>query len=66
MKNIVIKNLKRWVLSYNTFLSDTIDTMDVLTLLRNVHPYVRVDFAYQCLDNGLITRAELYEFIKKK
>lgn len=66
MKKIVIENLKSAVVAYNSPLAVVINNMDVITLLRNAHPSVRVDFAYQCLENGLITREELYEFIKRK
>jgi hypothetical protein len=65
MINTLIKELERWVVSYNTCLRGSVEDMDVIALLRNVHPYVRVEFAYKCKDAGLITRDEVHQFLPK-
>lgn len=62
----IVKELERVVVSTNTVLKDVVKDMDVLLLLRNVHPSVRVDYAYLCRDNGLLHTSEIDEFIKPK
>lgn len=64
--NELIKNLERAVCSYNTVLKNKVGSMDVIELLRNVHPTLRTDFAYNCRDAGLIHPSEITEFIQKE
>lgn len=64
-KNELIKKLEQSVVSTNTVLKDVVKDMDILVLLRNVHPSVRVDFAYDCRDAGLLLPYEINEFIQK-
>ena len=64
--NELIKTLERAVCSYNTVLRKKVKEMDVIELLRNVHPALRTDFAYNCRDAGLIHPSEVTEFIQKE
>lgn len=57
--------LEQSVISTNVCLRPTVKNMNPIALLRNVHPLVRVDFAYKLKDEGMISKDELAEFIKQ-
>ena len=52
--------------AFNTPLKDVVQTMDVVTLLRNSHPTYRSAFASQMKDAGLLSARNAEEFINYK
>ena len=58
------RELEETVCAWNTILKDAVKTMDNIILLRNCHPSLRADMAYQLKDAGMITKDELTEFTK--
>lgn len=52
------------VIAHNKVLRDKVKEMNLVALLRNMHPIYRSDFAYRLLRKDLITKAEAHEFVK--
>ena len=62
----VRQQLELFVYAFNTPLKDVVQTMDVVTLLRNSHPTYRSAFASQMKDAGLLSARNAEEFINYK
>ena len=62
----VRQQLELFVYAFNTPLKDVVQTMDVVTLLRNAHPTYRSAFASQMKDAGLLSARNAEEFINYK
>ena len=62
----VRQQLELFVYAFNTPLKDVVQTMDVVTLLRNAHPTCRSAFASQMKDAGLLSARNAEEFINYK
>ena len=58
--------LELFVYAFNTPLKDVVQTMDVVTLLRNCHPTYRGAYASQMKDAGLLSARNSEEFITYK
>ena len=58
------QQLELFVYAFNTPLKEVVQTMDVVTLLRNAHPSYRSAFASQLRDEGLLSKEDSTEFIK--
>jgi len=56
------KELERFVYSTNIILKDKVETMDIILLLRNVHPFWRSDLATRLKNENMISRDEASEF----
>ena len=56
--------LERFVVAWNTPLKESVQQMDLITLLRNVHPTYRPDFASKLKDAKMITADQAGEFVK--
>jgi hypothetical protein len=56
--------LEQYTVAWNTPLKETVQVMDYVTLLRNVHPFYRASFATTLLNEKVITREEASEFVK--
>jgi len=52
------------VIAWNSYLREVVSTMDLIILLRNAHPLLRSDYAYELRDAGFITPEQTKEFIK--
>ena len=62
----VRQQLELFVYAFNTPLKDVVQTMDVVTLLRNSHSTYRSAFASQMKDAGLLSARNAEEFINYK
>jgi hypothetical protein len=60
----VRRELESYVIGWNKFLKEAVQSMDFITLLRNANPVDRPDFTYKLLKEGLITIEEAKEFTK--
>jgi hypothetical protein len=58
------KNLELYVVAWNIILKEVVQTMDIVTLLRNAHPTYRANFATRLLEEKLISKDECKEFVK--
>ena len=59
------KGLESWVVAMNKYLKDTVQTMDVIILLRNAFPPYRADYASKLYFEGVITKQQAQEFNNK-
>jgi hypothetical protein len=57
------KDLERFVYAWNTPLKDVVKTMDLIILLRNLHPLYRAAFAAELRNAGLLLPEEAKEFL---
>lgn len=62
--NTLRKDIEYNVIAMNSCLKSTVEFMDNIILLRNVHPLYRSDFAYALLRNNMITKEEAKEFVR--
>ena len=60
---ITKRDLERFVYAWNTPLRDVVETMDVVILLRNVHPIYRSALATELRNSGLLDKSEAEQFI---
>jgi hypothetical protein len=63
-KNSLRLELEAYVIAWNNCLKKAVETMDLITLLRNSHPTFRPDFAAKLKDAGMISPFEASEFVK--
>jgi hypothetical protein len=56
------KEIERLVISSNKILRDTVSSMDIIILLRNLHPTLRPEFARKLKTEGVITEKQMLEF----
>jgi hypothetical protein len=61
-KKSLRRELECYVIGWNTILKGVVQSMDVVTLLRNAHPSYRPSFATQCEEAGMLTNREASEF----
>ena len=54
--------LENYVVATNCHLRDTVQSMDLIVLLRNAWPPYRADFARELYSEGQITANQLKEF----
>lgn len=58
------RELESYVVGWNKYLKEAVESMNFITLLRNANPVYRSDFAYKLLREGLITIDDAKEFTK--
>jgi hypothetical protein len=58
------QSLELSVCATNIVLKETVQTMDLIILLRNCHPIDRADFAMDLYKNKELTKEEVEEFTK--
>jgi hypothetical protein len=63
--NTLRKELERLVYSTNIVLRDKVQEMGFVSLLRNVHPAFREDYARKLYWEKTISKDEANEFIKR-
>jgi hypothetical protein len=56
--------LERFVYAWNTPLKEAVKTMDLIILLRNMHPSHRSVFATELKNAGMLSEENGREFIK--
>jgi hypothetical protein len=56
------KLLEQYVVAWNKYLKNTVQNMDLITLLRNAHPIYRPDFARVLMNEKQISKDEAREF----
>lgn len=56
------KEIELHVTATNVHLRETVENMDILILLRNLHPTLRSDYARKLHQEEVITEAQMREF----
>ena len=59
-----IQELHIMVIAYNRILNSRVNQMDIMQLLRNLHPAYRSLFASQLYKEGKLSKSEEKEFIE--
>ena len=59
-----IQKLHIMVIAYNRILQSKVNQMNIVQLLRNVHPAYRSLFASQLYKEGKLSKSEEMEFIE--
>ena len=59
-----IQELHIMVIAYNRILNGRVNQMNIVQLLRNVHPAYRSLFASQLYREGKLSKSEKMEFIE--
>ncbi|NMC60069.1 MAG: hypothetical protein GYA51_11930 [Candidatus Methanofastidiosa archaeon] len=59
-----IEKLRLDVISTNNTLREVVGNMTVLVLLRNVHPSLRSEYAFELYKEKVLTKDEINEFTK--
>ena len=55
--------LESYVIAWNSVLRKTVESMSLITLLRNAHPSYRATFANQLVNLKMLSKEKSYEFI---
>jgi hypothetical protein len=58
------ESLERFVFAWNTPLKESVQSMDLVILLRNAHPIYRAAYAAEFRNAGLLSSELASEFIK--
>jgi hypothetical protein len=56
--------LERFVYAWNTPLKESVQSMDLVILLRNAHPSYRAVYAAELRNAGLLSNEDASEFVK--